>query len=183
MQEKEIEAKIPVSQIQPILVKAKEMNLKCIQDHSHEYNIRLDLPERKLEKNHQVLRLRSDSSGYTLTYKSTITNTNGIAEREEIETKVENFEKTHKILLNLGYEDAFVYEKYRSIFILDQTKIMADHTPIGDFVEIEGENAKEIHAAAEKLGLDWHTSTTKSYQTLYKEWAVSHQITPKNMVF
>ena len=44
-----------------------------------------------------------------------------------------------------------------------------DHTPIGDFCEIEGK-PRWIDATANKLGVQREAYITKNYATLFAEW-------------
>ena len=66
----------------------------------------------------------------------------------------------------LGYQPAFRYEKYREEFALPGVVIAVDDTPIGVFVEIEGDEAA-IHRLATRLGFAVAEYVTASYRTLF----------------
>ena len=53
---------------------------------------------------------------------------------------------------------------------MNDTGIFADHTPIGDFIEIEGPDEEAIRRSAELLGLDWEERIEKGYRALFAEW-------------
>jgi adenylate cyclase class 2 len=89
-------------------------------------------------------------------------------QREEIELKVSNFENMKEILLSIGFQVFFVYEKYREVFQKDAAKIMVDQTPIGNYIEIEGEK-KTIDGVAGKLGYEKNQYIVDSYYTLFKK--------------
>ena len=61
--------------------------------------------------------------------------------REEIETEAASARRLLAILAALGYAPVFRYEKYREEFARRGVVIAIDETPIGTFVEIEGEEA------------------------------------------
>jgi adenylate cyclase class 2 len=60
------------------------------------------------------------------------------------------------------------YEKYRTTYEFEDTLIMLDELPYGDFVEIEGETAEQIQAVATKLDLDWYAAIDRSYTALFE---------------
>ena len=64
--------------------------------------------------------------------------TDGIISRFEAEVNVGDFANTKLILEKLGFMVTASYEKYRSTFFLDNTEIVLDELPFGNFVEIEG---------------------------------------------
>jgi len=99
--------------------------------------------------------------------------------RVEIETTVGDHAAAFAILTALGYTPLWRYEKYRESFRLDETTVVLDHTPIGDFVEIEGA-PDAIRPVAERLGFDWSERNLKTYRELYVEMRGTDQ---GNMVF
>ena len=183
LENREIEAKFPISSADEWIARLESLNLVCDQSNCHEINYRFDTAERKLSAAHQVLRLRTENGSVTLTYKCAEKSQGGIAFREEIETHVSDEKQMQLILERLSFEVYFMYEKYRSVFQFGGVLLMVDHTPIGDFLEIEGPDEKMICDHAERLGLDWKTSTAKSYQSLFKEWAESVHFSGRDMLF
>ena len=180
---REIEAKFPVSSVDDYLPKIREAGAVCEQPVQFERNLRFDDKNCMLSQTGQVLRLRDNGGKSILTYKSDKNSISGIADREEIETAVEDLARTRLILERLGFEVDFIYEKYRSIFSLGQAGIFADHTPIGDFIEIEGPDEETIRMTAEKIGLDWETRSGKSYRTLFKKWKAGTNYPGRDMIF
>jgi len=181
--DREIEAKFPIQDAGEWIARLEAMDLVCEQRKCHEMNYRFDTADRKLSAAHQVLRLRTENGSVTLTYKCAEKSQGGIAFREEIETHVSDEKQMQLILERLSFEVYFMYEKYRSVFQFGGVLLMVDHTPIGDFLEIEGPDEKMIRDHAERLGLDWKTSTAKSYQSLFKEWAESVHFSGRDMLF
>ncbi|MFN9943119.1 MAG: CYTH domain-containing protein, partial [bacterium] len=63
----------------------------------------------------------------------------GVKSREERETAVEAPDQVRAILKNLGYRPVFRYQKYRESWEYKGQEIEVDETPIGAFLEIEGD--------------------------------------------
>ena len=59
--------------------------------------------------------------------------------REERETAVEDPEAVRAILARLGYRPLFRYQKYRESWTHRGQEVEVDETPIGVFLEIEGD--------------------------------------------
>ena len=180
---REIEVKFQISSVEEILPVILETGAVCEQETRLERNLRWDSPEGTLTKTHQVLRLRENGGTSVLTYKAERKNNEGIADREEIETVVSNFANTRLILERLGYTVVFIYEKYRSIYSLNDTGLFVDHTPIGDYIEIEGPSGEAIRRSAELLGLDWEKRISKGYRVLFESWKNQTGYAGRDMVF
>lgn len=91
--------------------------------------------------------------------------------REEHELRVSNPKEMPKIFEALGLRPWFRYEKFRSTFSLPgmvRLKLTLDETPIGLFVELEGERG-EIDRAAGMLGFAPSDFINKSYGALFME--------------
>ena len=84
------------------------------------------------------------------------------------------------ILENLGYEQIHRYQKYREEWRLGGVIICLDRTPIGDFVEFEGDAASRL---AERFGLDPKDAELRSYLKLYEDYRKTEPTAPEEMVF
>ena len=180
---REIEVKFQINSVEEMLPIILETGAVCEQETLLERNLRWDSPEGTLTKTHQVLRLRENGGTSVLTYKAERQNDQGIADREEIETVVSSFDNTKLILERLGYTVVFIYEKYRSIYSLNDTGLFVDHTPIGDYIEIEGPSGESIRRSAELLRLDWEKRISKGYRALFEFWKNETGYTGRDMVF
>ena len=180
---REIEVKFAISSVEEILRVVLEKGAVCEQETLFERNLRWDSTDETLTKTHQVLRLRDNGGVSVLTYKSGKQNEKGLADREEIETVVSNFENTRLILERLGYKIVFIYEKYRSIYRLNDTELFLDHTPIGDYIEIEGPDGEAIRRSAELLGLNWEDRISKGYMNLFSKWKKQTGYPGRDMIF
>ncbi len=112
-----------------------------------ETNLRFDTPEDSLAQDYRVLRLRQDSR-VRLTYKGPGKFEEGVRVREEIEFEVDDFDAAWALLKALGYHVSLVYEKYRTVYHLDDHEIVLDETPLGNFIEIEGRSGSTIAVTA-----------------------------------
>ncbi len=183
MENREIEVKFAIISVEEILPVILEAGAVLEQETRFEQNLRWDDKHGTLTKSHQVLRLRDNGGTAILTYKAEKLNPEGIADREEIETVVENIGNTRLILERLGYEIVFVYEKYRSIYRLNDTGLFVDHTPIGDYIEIEGPDGESIRRSAELLGLEWNNRISKGYRALFERWKKENGFKHRDMIF
>jgi hypothetical protein len=69
-------------------------------------------------------------------------------------------------------------------FELDETHIMLDELPMGNFVEIEGATMDTIRAIADRLQLNWATSITAGYHVLYDKLCdARHDLDPARLTF
>ena len=98
-----------------------------------------------------VLRLRRLSRGGVLTFKGPRRLVDGLKTRDEIETAVADPDALQLLLERLQFRRVFRYQKYRETWSFLGQEVVVDETPIGDFLEIEGD-AQGIHRAAAALG-------------------------------
>ncbi len=133
----------------------------------YERNVRYDDAERTLTPRGVVVRLREDSR-VRLTYKEDGKVTEGIMSRFEAEVEVSDFDAMETILGKMGYTPYLTYEKYRTTYELDDTEIVLDEMPYGNFVEIEGEIGA-IKRVIATLGMESARRYEGSYATLFEK--------------
>jgi adenylate cyclase class 2 len=132
----------------------------------------------------QLLRLRRAGAHSTVTYKGPALRERHKS-REEIEFDVSDPAAFQLVLDRLGYTPRFRYEKYRTKFaalIQEPGIITIDETPIGVFLELEGP-ADWIDRTAAGLGFAHSEYCTASYAALYREYLLTHEGAPADMVF
>jgi adenylate cyclase class 2 len=125
-----------------------------------------DTPDGRLRSTGHVLRLRDDAGQAYLTVKGPVQG-GDMKAREERETAVADGAVVAASFEVLGLVAAFRYEKYRTEYTLAGAVIALDETPVGVFVEIEGE-AEAIHAATAALGRTPAAFLRESYRTLFR---------------
>ncbi len=108
----------------------------------------LDTPADDLKRNRSVLRVRMEPGHSTITFKGPV-QPSRFKVREELETLVADGPTLLQVLERLGFRVWFRYEKYREEFALDDVIVAVDETPVGTYVEIEGdEHGIAVMAAA-----------------------------------
>jgi adenylate cyclase class 2 len=113
-----------------------------------------------------VLRVREAGEEATLTFKGPKRLVEGAKSRDEHETRVGSAAEMRAILAAAGYRSVFRYQKYRETWSLRGVEVLLDETPIGTFLEIEGE-LPAIHEAAYLLGYAADDYVSDSYVTLF----------------
>jgi len=91
-----------------------------------------------LDEKLAVLRIRKTQNKTILTYKQRIQNSSEIKHQIEHETNVEREEEIEKIIENLGFVKAVIYEKRRKTWSFRNVEVVLDELPFGLFMEIEG---------------------------------------------
>jgi adenylate cyclase, class 2 len=106
----------------------------------------------ELRRSGRLLRLRRTGDRATITYKGPASG-GQYKSREEIEFDVSGPKELVQVLDRLGYSPSFRYEKYRTKFANPNEPglITVDETPIGVFLELEGE-PNWIDRTATRLG-------------------------------
>ena len=163
--DQEIEVKFFLQDYAELMKKIAVLQLPCSQQRVHELNLRYDLPDGSLVAQKQVLRLRKDHQAH-LTFKGPGVMEDGVLMRKEVEVVVSDFDATNRLLEALGYQVVMMYEKYRANYLLDSLVISIDETPLGLFIELEGESPAQVRQAAETFGFDWEARINLSYSSL-----------------
>jgi adenylate cyclase class 2 len=181
MNEQEIEAKFYINNLSKIEARLQFLKAHLIKTRVHEKNLRVDTPDQSLRKEGRVLRLRQDDAA-RMTYKGPSEKSEGTLSRTEIEFVVEDIEKAKHFLESLGYGMVFFYEKYRTTYELDNSHVMLDELPYGNFLEIEGDDSSSIRAIAEKLHIKWEPIAT-SYHGLFEHVCGPRKLDPSKLTF
>ncbi len=102
----------------------------------------------------KFVRIRQTKEGIFLAFKH---NQEAIADgTEELEFKIDNFEKARQFLKEIGLIEYREQEKKRHKFILNNVTLDIDTWPtVPTYVELEGSSEKDLKAVAKLLNLDW----------------------------
>ena len=154
---KEIEVKIIEIDKKKIISKLKKLGAKK----NFEGIIRgefFDYPNKKLDKNKELLRLRTMGKKAFLTFKGKANTKSKVKCCEEIEVEISNFDKLKEILFLIGLiVKKKTTTKYRISYSMGKTHFEIE-TPIEEysfippFMEIESTSAKNIYKYAKMLG-------------------------------
>jgi adenylate cyclase class 2 len=148
-----------------------------------EDNTVFDTPQLKLRKSATLLRLREAGGKAIVTFKG-----RPIAgkhkSREELEVEVSDPNTLRTIVERLGYRAVFRYQKYRIEYQQAGRPGVAtlDETPIGVYVELEGQPGW-IDRTARELGYGEQDYIVRSYAGLYVEWCKQNRVRPTDMVW
>lgn len=162
----EIEIKLRVGPLAPWREKLVALGAEAKCPRGLERNLVFDTPRRRLKKNGILLRLRRSPGRSVLTMKLPARGDAGYKVRQETEADVSDFAAMAGILGGIGFQPFFTYEKYREVFRVAGVGVMLDETPIGNFLEIEGDPAG-IDAVAARLGFSRGDYITDSYHRLF----------------
>lgn len=130
-----------------------------------------DDPGLSLKAKHQLLRLRSIGGKHVLTFKRPPDDSAADSRykvRIEHETTIGDPEAVDAVFRALGFQPVWRYQKYRQAYRMTDVTIDLDETPIGVFMELEGE-PDAIDRAAVALGFGPADYITKTYRQLHEE--------------
>ena len=178
---REIEIKFSVEGLRALRRRLRAAGFQLKTNRTHERNTLYDLPGGVLRARKELLRLRSYGSSWKITHKSG-GKISRHSSRVERETSVGDGKTMDAILRALGYKPSFRYEKFREEWSDGKGQVVVDHTPIGDFCEIEGP-PRWIDATAKKLGVGRGEYITKNYATLFADWKNENQSEAAEMTF
>jgi len=177
----EVEIKFCIVGIRSLTRKLQAAKFRLLTRRTHEMNTLYDLPGYPLRRRGDLLRLREYGEEWLLTHKAK-GKTGRHKTRVENETKVADGRKMHAILLALGYEPTFRYEKYRAEWSDGKGHVVVDETPIGNFGEIEGPS-RWIDRTARLLGIKPSDYITQTYAGLFFEWKQQTASPAEEMTF
>ncbi|MCI0338878.1 MAG: class IV adenylate cyclase [Acidobacteria bacterium] len=155
-----------------------------------EDNWLLDTPDQQLGLKASILRVRSAQGTGSMTLKERSAPDAPVTQfkqRVEIETGLNDPESAIEIFERLGYRKWFRYQKYRTVYRarLAQGKslhVMFDETPLGNFIELEGEE-EDIAEAVRMLGVTSADYILESYLALQAEHCRRQGKQLEDMVF
>lgn len=164
----EIEVKIRIADPEKLKEKLTAIGAEPVKNRLLEENTLYDFSSQLLRSQKRALRLRivNKKKAY-LTYKGPPLKSRKFKIREEFETEVKNAKHMKKILKVLGFIPTFTYNKYRTVYRVKKLKICLDETPIGNFLELEGEQS-HIVKVANSLGFSKKEFIKKDYIQLIK---------------
>lgn len=138
-----------------------------------EENWLLDTHDGQMAGRSSAIRVRIVGQNAWVTYKGPPAPQSRYKVREELETQVLDGHTMLAIFERLGFRRAFSYQKWRTVYRLflpdgSSLRAMVDDTPLGQYLELEGERP-HIDAVAGILGYGPDDYITKSYIALQAE--------------
>lgn len=153
-----------------------------------EDNWLLDLPDQTLFRQGAALRVRSVNGKGTVTYKGVVkeTHESRLKVREEIETAIDEPERLLELFERLGYRRSFRYQKYRTgynaAFDGGEVKVLLDETPMGNYIEIEGDESSVLNAL-DAAGFSANDIIRESYPELQASRCKARGFPLEDLVF
>jgi adenylate cyclase class 2 len=145
-----------------------------------------DLPDETLRKKGCVVRIRTERrpgrpDTTTLTVKGPVQSSQ-MKLREEHETRLEHVEALRRAFDALGMRVWFRYQKYREEFSRPGLVVAIDETPVGTYVELEGDE-DAILAMTAALGLSPADFIVDSYYRLFMKRRNELGLSGPHMIF
>jgi adenylate cyclase class 2 len=142
---------------------AREVHARAFED-----NTLFDLAGRPLTTSGRLLRLREFGGAAVLTFKAPVLGEHRHKVKIEHETGVADPETMRGILLALGFEVVYRYQKYRAVYALRAVVASLDETPLGTFIELEGapDDVDEAAAALGARPLEFIRATYRELQEI-----------------
>ena len=182
----EIEVKLACDDLDRLRNAGFELRLET--PRHFEDNWLLDLADQSLFRQGAALRVRSVNGNGTVTYKGVVkeTHESRLKVREEIETAVDEPERLIELFERLGYRRSFRYQKYRTDYraSLDgsEMKVVLDETPMGSFIEIEGDEPSVLKAL-DAAGFSANDIIRESYPELQASRCRARGVPLEDLVF
>lgn len=115
------------------------------------------------------VRLRTNGKKTTLTIKNLVSSL--IDGTQELEVEVDNFDRCHLILKELGYEARAYQENRRRKYLLNGVEIDIDFWPmIPTYMEIEGPSVDAVYNTLSALGYEKEDAISKDVQSIYSDY-------------
>lgn len=164
----EIEVKLKVADVAEARARLDRVGARLLHPREFEDNRLYDFPDKSLMNRGAMLRLRVTDRGAFLTYKDRARTEAGVKVREEIESSLPRSEagRLAETLERVGMATIFRYQKFRTTWETEGLHLTLDETPIGVFIELEGERAA-IDRAAAAMGWGASDYIALSYRDLY----------------
>ena len=179
---REIEIKLRFDSADEALERLRPLDPRPVGERTFEDNVLFDREQDPLTPAGKLLRVRQYGSRALLTYKApTETGDRRHKVRLEEETGLDDAEGMRRILDELGFSPCYRYQKYRTLFELDELQICVDETPLGCFVELEG-SPEAIDRTAERLGFGTDDYITETYGELHERLAAERGEEPGDLL-
>lgn len=191
---RETEIKLGVGDLPGLIRKLRALGASC-RGRVFERNVLYDTPTADFRRTGRLLRIRIETPAPSrqvpggqrrvwLTSKSPVpaSRARRYKVKLERETVVRSATALGASLRSLGFRPGFRYDKFRTCFRLPGVHLDLDETPIGVYLEIEGQPATIDHVAR-ALGFSPRDYIRSTYWELYAADCRRRGRIPRNMLF
>lgn len=188
----EVEVKLAARSVREAMDRLGRLPAALENDRCLEDNEVFDTRDGRLRQSDTLLRLRRVDSGGVVTgivtYKEKVETPMKAKVRSEAQTSVGSPDALRDILLKLGFVRVYRYQKYRSYHGWTDPEsgarlsLSLDDTPIGVFIELEGEKIA-IDRAAIRMGYTENDYIVEDYRSLHEDWLARRGLPSGDMVF
>lgn len=160
----------------------------CIKEPRHfEDNWLLDSLDETLLRRGEALRIRFAQGTGWLTFKGAVQDSDSLVKvREEIEVETNSPAQIAELFDRIGFRRSFRYQKYRTVYLLvvedHQLEVVFDETPMGNFVEIEGDESA-VARVLEASGFSATDIVRESYPELQAKRCKERGVPLEDLVF
>ncbi|HBY59992.1 MAG TPA: adenylate cyclase [Solibacterales bacterium] len=178
----ETEIKLRATDVESALANLARAGFRVVRERHAEINLIYDR-DGQLRAEGKLLRIRSAGGRTVVTFKGRAVEGKHKS-RPEIEFTASSLDACRGVFESLGYTMVFRYDKWRTEFEDQSGEGMAvlDETPIGIFLELEGE-PDWIDRTAARLGYREADFVTASYASLYLDDCRRRGVVAGHMVF
>ncbi len=180
--DRETEIKLRFDTVEAARERIALLGCEEVRKRRFEDNVIYDTPEPTLKPAGKMLRLRVWGDETIVTFKAPVPGEHKHKVREEIETRVDDAEAMRRIFAEAGLQSVYRYQKYRTLYDKDGTQICLDETPLGCYLEIEGQ-PDAIDTLATVMGFGPGDYIKATYRDLHEAWADDFGKDPGDLVF
>jgi adenylate cyclase class 2 len=181
---RETEVKFRIPDRAAFELRLLSLGARC-EGRERERNVLFDDGAGTLRERGTALRIRTTEKGSLLTYKGKARLDRGVKTRLELESEVTAPERVAELLVELGFAPRFTYDKRRTTWRFSRPErpvVVVDETPLGLFVELEGED-RAVRTLAEELNVPESAFIAESYAALWLKAREENPSLPRDMVF
>lgn len=191
---REIEIKLRIRDVRELAARLRQLRADCA-GRVFEQNTLYDTPDSDFRRHGRLLRIRVETPARSapipgglrsavVTSKSPdpASTRSRYKEKLERELSVRLPHKWAAMLRSLGFRAGFYYEKYRTTFRLPGLHLDLDETPVGTYLELEGD-PRAIDRAARALGFSPRDYIRGTYWDVFQAECRRRGRFPKNMRF
>ncbi|MBI4454460.1 MAG: class IV adenylate cyclase [Acidobacteria bacterium] len=187
----EVEIKLQVGDLKEFLERLGGLRPRRVAERKSQDDFILDLPQMRFKEKGSLLRVRNEGGRGFVTFKGPARVNKNFKVREELETECDPVQML-ELFQKLGYQISFRYQKYRTIYQVrvatrrkgrpQPISVMIDETPIGNYVELEG-NPQGVSRVAGSLGFKKKDFIRESYHSLFLSFCKKNRCSLRDMVF